>query len=97
MLKRCKCAFKGSRFRAGAKVIKPIVRVAESGPESVSRRVSSPSSSPSLGLVQLSSSPEALSSAAISVERPLAAVPGPVVQRSLIPEALPPLPSVERP
>jgi len=40
MLKRCKYAFRGSRFRAGAKVIKPIVRVAESGPESVSRRVS---------------------------------------------------------
>jgi hypothetical protein len=82
MLKRCKSAFKGSRFRAGAKVPKPFERAAESG---------------RLGLVQLSSPPEASTSAAISVERPLAAVQGPVVQRSLIPEALSPAPSVEWP
>jgi hypothetical protein len=82
MLKRCKSAFKGSRFRAGAKVPKPFERAAESG---------------RLGLVQLSSPPEASTSAAISFEQPLAAVPGPVVQRSLIPEALSPAPSVEWP
>jgi hypothetical protein len=97
MLKRCKSAFKGSRFRAGAKVPKPFERAAESGPESVSRRVLGSSSSPSLGLVQLSFPPEASSSAAISIEQPLAAVPGPVVQRSRITEALSPAPSVEWP
>jgi hypothetical protein len=65
MLKRCKPAFKGSRFRAGAKVPKPYEWAADSG-----RR----------GLVQLSSPPEASKSAAISIERPLAAFPGHVVQ-----------------
>jgi hypothetical protein len=82
MLKRCKPAFKGSRFRAGAKVPKPFEWAADSG-----RR----------GLVQLSSPPEASKSAAISVERPLAAFPGPVVHRYLSPEALAPAPSVEWP
>jgi hypothetical protein len=43
MLKRCKAAIKGSRFRDGAKVLKPIAKkVAESAPESISERVSGP-------------------------------------------------------
>jgi hypothetical protein len=43
MLKRCKAAIKGSRFRDRAKVLKPIAkRATESAPESVSGRVSAP-------------------------------------------------------
>jgi hypothetical protein len=43
MLKRCKAAIKGSRFRDGTKVLMPIAkRAAESAPESVSGRVSAP-------------------------------------------------------